>query len=119
MRNPESRAVSTGSAEPSAAGHEKAPYRLFISYRRGDNTDFVEHIHSWFAWRFANVFMDFASIPGGADYGKTIRDEIAKCDAMLVVIGPTWMDRIREDPYNDDDWVRTGGRDWIELRWNR
>jgi hypothetical protein len=83
-------------------------YKFFISYRRGDNQDFVEHIRSWFAWHYGpdNVFMDFTSIKPGTPFPKKLREEIQRCDALLAIIGPTWLSRILEDPFRDDDWVR-------------
>jgi hypothetical protein len=87
---------------------EAPNYRFFISYRRGDHPDFVEHIRSWFAWRYGrdNVFMDFTSIPVASDYLETIRKEIEDCDALLAIIGPGWETPIREKPFSRDDWVR-------------
>lgn len=83
-------------------------YKIFISYRRGDYPDVVEHIRSWFAWRYgrANVFMDFDSIPVGSTFPDQISEEIKACHVMLVIISPEWMNRIMAKPYDDDDWVR-------------
>jgi hypothetical protein len=92
-------------------------YRFFISYRRDDQSDFVEHIRTWFAWRHgrSNVFMDFDSIPVGTPFPDYIREQIERCDALLAIIGPQWVDRVRAEPHRDDDWVRVEIRSALEL----
>lgn len=94
--------------EGSAKGHAGGPYRLFISYRRDDNLDFVEHIRSWFAWHFgrANVFMDFESIPAGANFPEHIQVEIERCDGLLAIIGPSWLQRLLAGFLEERDYVR-------------
>lgn len=86
----------------------KPTYKFFISYRRNDDPDFVEHIRSWFAWRYGrtNVFMDFTSIPPGVNFPEHIQEQIGVCDVMLVIITPNWLQRILDNPFDDNDWVR-------------
>jgi hypothetical protein len=86
----------------------KTTYRFFICYRHEDNQDFVEHIRSWFTWRYGrtNVFMDYHSIPVGVDWHERILQEIKRCDALIIIIGPDWLNRILRDPFRDDDPVR-------------
>ena len=83
-------------------------YKFFISYRRDDYPDIVEHIRSWFSWRYgrANVFMDFDSIPVGVPFPDHIKEQIRACDVVLVIISPNWLKRILDDPFREDDWVR-------------
>ena len=92
----------------SAQGDPSGPYRLFISYRRDDNPDFVEHIRSWFAWHFGreNVFMDFESIPAGANFPEQIEVEIERCDGLLAIIGPDWLERLKAGFLEERDYVR-------------
>lgn len=104
MDEAEPSGVTIGAAGPSADGRDKAPYKLFISYRRHDSTDFVEHIRSWFAWRFEHVFMDF-DIPGGAKFEDTIHQEITTCDAMIAIIGPDWVAPTETASPTTGDWV--------------
>jgi len=84
------------------------PYKFFISYRRNDYPDIVEHIRSWFSWRYGrtNVFMDFDSIPVGVPFPDHIKEQIRACDVILVIISPSWLQRILDDPFREDDWVR-------------
>lgn len=67
--------------------------RIFISYRRQDA--------QWFAARLADslsayfgdqrVFRDIEGIAGGADFGAVIHDSLNSSDAVIVVIGKSWL----------------------------
>jgi hypothetical protein len=54
--------------------------------------------------------MDVDSIRLGTDFVKVIREEVAKCDTLLAVIGPGWLDARDEKGNrrldNPDDFVR-------------
>ncbi len=67
--------------------------KLFISYRRDDTADICGRLYDKLAPRFgaANVFKDVDSIPLGADFRQVLRDSVAQCAAMLVVIGRNWL----------------------------
>ena len=82
--------------------------KFFICYRRNDNLDFVEHIHSWFAWQYGNdnVFMDSVSFRGAEDWQEEIPKEIEKCDVLLAIIGPKWKHLLKEAATQETDWVR-------------
>ncbi|HTC12649.1 MAG TPA: STING domain-containing protein [Chthoniobacterales bacterium] len=87
------------------AEEQKASYKIFINYRRDeDHFDFVHHIYSWFVHHYGreNVFMDFESIPSGARFADVISNEIRKCDALVVVIGPKWTTLMRKKAFVDD-----------------
>ena len=54
--------------------------------------------------------MDVDSIPLGRDFRRVLQDAVARCDALLIVIGPQWLgekdaagQRRVDDP---EDWVR-------------
>src|SRR5579862_5257707 len=84
--------------------------KIFISYRRQDNAEFVERIRDWFIMKYgrANVFMDFDTIPPMVKFADYIRQSIEACDAMLVIIGPHWLKILQERLQNaDEDFVRT------------
>lgn len=86
------------------------PRKIFISYRRNDNPDFVERIRDWFSWRYGrkNVFIDFDSIRPASDWDSAIRREIAQSDALIVIIGPKWLKLLQGAAKNPDkdDYVR-------------
>ena len=85
--------------------------RVFISYRRDDA--------KWVAGRLADsliayfgrgrIFRDIEHISGGADFGQEIDQTIKGADAIIVLIGPSWLSeadanglRRLDDP---NDWV--------------
>ena len=67
---------------------------VFISYRRGD----VEGQARALSIELANyvgegsVFMDVDSIALGRDFRQSLRDRLESCDALLALIGPSWLD---------------------------
>lgn len=85
--------------------------RVFISYRRDDT--------QWVAGRLADslghyfgdkrVFRDIEGIAGGAEFGDVIHETLGKADAVVVLIGGSWLSvtdetgqRRLDDP---GDWV--------------
>jgi hypothetical protein len=56
------------------------------------------------------LFMDVDSISLGTNFVKVLGEEIAKCDALLAIIGPGWLDARDEKGNrcleNPDDFVR-------------
>ncbi|MGZ4279539.1 MAG: toll/interleukin-1 receptor domain-containing protein [Solirubrobacteraceae bacterium] len=85
--------------------------RIFISYRRDDSRGYAGRLQGDLSRRYSeeHVFRD-VEIPPGADFGQYITSLVDKCNVVLAIIGPGWLDaRDREgerridDP---DDWVR-------------
>ena len=87
--------------------------RIFVSYRRGGDDDFVatrlvDDLRRVFTPE--QVFHDVTSIAPGADFAEVLQTALDACAAALVVIGPTWakaadgsgLSRL-DDP---EDWVR-------------
>jgi TIR domain len=85
---------------------------LFISYRRHDSAGYSGRLHDRLQREFGHnlLFMDVNSIPLGTNFIKVLGEEIAKCDALLAVIGPGWLDARDENGHrrlgNPDDFVR-------------
>jgi TIR domain len=67
--------------------------KIFISYRRVDS-GWAGRIHDALLERCGSnrVFMDVADIPVGADFHDVIDASIARCEVVVVIIGPTWLD---------------------------
>jgi hypothetical protein len=87
--------------------------RLFVSYRVDDSVHATIAIADQLARHFGagNVFRDRDSLPLGALYPRRIRRALERCDTVLAVIGPQWLEardargaRRLDDP---QDWVRT------------
>jgi TIR domain len=78
---------------------------IFISYRRSDAAGHAGRLYDQLAMRFgeANIFKDLDSMEPGADFAEVIEETVARCDALIAVIGSDWVSPRLEDP---DDWVR-------------
>lgn len=66
---------------------------VFLSYRRSDAQDVAGRIFDRLAERFSRdaVFKDVDSIPLGAPFPAVLDRAIRSSDALLVLIGPTWL----------------------------
>lgn len=84
--------------------------KIFISYRRADNPCFAERIRDWFmlVYKRENVFMDFDAIPPFVDFEAFIVKQIEKIDVMLVIIGPEWLDHLKQRK-------KSGAVDYVRL----
>lgn len=67
---------------------------VFISYRRADAQGWAGRLGADLAAAFGDVarFLDLASIPPGADFLLEIERSLADACAVLVLIGPRWLD---------------------------
>lgn len=67
---------------------------IFISYRRGRTSAHAGRLYDRLAGEFGEdfVFMDLAAIGPGADFIERIEEGVGEADALLVVIGPDWLD---------------------------
>jgi formylglycine-generating enzyme required for sulfatase activity len=82
--------------------------RIFISYRRSDTSwaarALFERLRQDFPGR---VFIDVESIALGHDFVTVIDEHLATCEAMLALIGATWLDELNERrDHPDSDFVR-------------
>jgi hypothetical protein len=73
--------------------------KVFISYRRDDSGDYAGRVHDRLEREFGSdlLFMDVDAIPLGANFTKVLREEVAKCDVLLALIGANWLDARNED----------------------
>ena len=69
------------------------PVRVFLSYRRTDDINFVGRFHDRLLEEFGDeqVFRDLDSLHGGSNFPRVIREEIRRIDAVVAMIGPTWV----------------------------
>jgi eukaryotic-like serine/threonine-protein kinase len=90
--------------------------KIFISYRRQDSAEVTKRLHGRLEGHFqpGSVFYDIDSIPPGVDFRKRLSGSVEQSDALLAVIGNSWLDaafqegpkqgqRRLDDP---DDYVR-------------
>jgi diadenosine tetraphosphatase ApaH/serine/threonine PP2A family protein phosphatase len=84
---------------------------IFLSYRRTDAPGHAGRLYDRLVERFGagNVFRDLDTLEPGADFVEMIEESVAKCDALVAVIGKDWLasapdgKRRIDDPH---DWVR-------------
>lgn len=86
--------------------------RIFINYRRGEDSGFAQALFIRLEQAFApgSLFMDVDSIAPGVDFVRHLDAQVAQCDVLLALIGRGWLDatdaqggRRLDDP---DDFVR-------------
>lgn len=95
-----------------AMGDQPENPKIFISYRRDDEAFAVDSLYRALVDRFGKdcLFMDIDTIRPGEDFITHLESALTACHAMIVVIGPRWINltdnvgRRRLD--NVDDWVR-------------
>ncbi len=77
--------------------------KIFISYRRVDEPDFVGRMYDHFVGRYGeeNVFMDL-DIPDFTRFEEHIIKEVDESDVLVAVIGPQWLDLLKEKSESDE-----------------
>lgn len=65
---------------------------IFLSYRRAETRHLAGRLADRLADRLEStqVFMDVDTIAPGADFAAVIAQEVASCDVLIALIGPTW-----------------------------
>ncbi|MFH0341757.1 MAG: tetratricopeptide repeat protein [Chromatiales bacterium] len=68
--------------------------RVFLNYRREDSEGIAGRIFDRLCVHFGpeNVFRDLDTIAPGAEFASVIGEEIAKCDALIAIIGNEWLE---------------------------
>jgi hypothetical protein len=66
---------------------------IFLSYRRADSAEITGRISDKLIAHFGRdaVFQDVDSIPFGLDFREYLNDTVGKCNALVAVIGPDWL----------------------------
>ncbi len=72
--------------------------KIFINYRRGDVRSDAARIRDRLAAVFGarNVFMDVENLVAGQRFDMALHKELAQCDVLLAMIGPRWLDLLKE-----------------------
>ena len=86
--------------------------KIFISYRRSDDPGSAQALFAHLAQSFGaeELFMDVADIEPGLNFVQVLKDQVARCDVLIAVIGKGWIDA-RDDTGarrldNPEDFVR-------------
>ncbi len=81
---------------------------VFLSYRRADTPDAVARLYERLVARIRNreVFYDHRSIELGDEFPELLRHKVTTASVVLVVIGPKWVELLREKQSAAVDHVR-------------
>lgn len=81
---------------------------LFISYRRDDAGGHAGRLSDRMIARFGaeRVFMDVQDIEPGQNFEQAIAQTLSKCDHLLAVIGPRWVQILHARQASGEDFVR-------------
>ncbi|MFD9717904.1 toll/interleukin-1 receptor domain-containing protein [Streptomyces sp. NPDC059076] len=85
---------------------------IFVNYRRGPHLPVVQELRERLVQHFGadHVFFDTSSIIPGRRYSDELRERLADCEVLLVVIHEGWLDARDESGRRRldraDDWVR-------------
>jgi len=85
---------------------------IFLSYRREDSRHFAGRLFDSISSALPNirVFMDVDSIRFGEDFVDVLNEQLNSCQALLVVIGPSWLqkrgDTGKTNLDDPDDFIR-------------
>jgi formylglycine-generating enzyme required for sulfatase activity len=89
----------------------KVSINYFISYRRDDSAH-AGRVNHRLEREFGrdSLFMDVDAIPLSANFVNVVEEQVAKCDVLLAIIGPGWLDARDEKGNrrldNPDDFIR-------------
>ena len=72
--------------------------KIFINYRRGDEPGFTQALLGRLEQAFPadQLFIDVDNIPPGEDFVRMLESQVAQCDALLAVIGHSWLNATDE-----------------------
>jgi eukaryotic-like serine/threonine-protein kinase len=73
--------------------------KVFISYRRQDSSEVAKRLHGRLEHQFepGSVFYDIDSIPPGVDFRNRLSGAVEQSDALLAVIGGSWLNAAYQD----------------------
>ena len=82
--------------------------KIFVNYRRDDERAMVARVRDRLAGVFgsSNVFMDVDNLMAGQRFDKELEKALTVTDVFLAVIGPRWLDLLKERQ-------ATGERDYV------
>ena len=85
---------------------------IFINYRRDDAPGVAGRLFDHLSPKFSrkNIFMDVDAMKPGLDFVEQLDAHVSRCDVLLAVIGPRWLDakdqKGQRRLYGDNDYVR-------------
>lgn len=82
--------------------------QIFISYRRGDVRAVAARIRDRLASHFGSgsVFMDVEDLVAGQRFDQMLEQKLAASNVLLWIVGPRWLELLKERAAADGDYVR-------------
>ena len=67
--------------------------KVFLCYRRDDTAGYALHLQAALKREFGGkvLFMDVEDIRPGFEFDKVLSNEVEKCEVLLALIGPNWI----------------------------
>jgi hypothetical protein len=96
--NVKSGPADTGDIHNASRGWGRMPGKIFVNYRRDDAAGDARGVRDALAAKFgeASVFMDVDNLRPGQRFDVELAKALDACDVFLAVIGPRWMDLLRQ-----------------------
>jgi len=68
--------------------------KVFISYRRDDRIEHAGRVLDRITSEFGRepLFMDVDAIPLDVNFASALADQVMKCDVVVAIVGPNWLD---------------------------
>ncbi len=81
---------------------------IFISYRRDDAGGHAGRLSDRLVARFGadRIFVDVDDIQPGQNFEQAIEQTLSRCDCLLAVVGPRWLESLRARAAKHEDFVR-------------
>jgi O-acetyl-ADP-ribose deacetylase (regulator of RNase III) len=78
---------------------------VFLNYRVREQPGYATLLHHAIAEEFGGeqVFLASRSIAAGEDFVRQVFATLRRCEALLALIGPDWLDHLGD---SEDDWVQ-------------
>jgi TIR domain len=82
--------------------------KIFISYRHDDSQTVSDSIYTYLAEAFGSeaIWRDKEDIHPGANWERTIAAALRDTRVMVVIIGSTWVQELKNRLTDPEDWVR-------------
>lgn len=82
--------------------------RIFLSYRQSETQEIARRLCARLREQYGpQVFLNVGQIPLGSDFRDIIAQEVEQSDLVLVLIGPGWLETVRDRAPQAHDFVRT------------
>ena len=84
----------SGGTRTTSSGTELPSMKIFISYRRADTRGYAGWLEHCLEEKLdpEHVFRDVVDLRAGEDFMAAIKRFIGRCDVVLCLIGPQWVD---------------------------